>query len=90
MAGHCTRGLYFHSPSARENMTHPLVQYPAILHSTPLNNIYLLFIIIHKIMFTHLQIANHLTLPVFNYIHVPVFVVGCVHVFNYSLFFSFL
>ena len=42
MAGHCTRGLYFHSPSARENMTHPLVQYPAILHSKPLNNIYVL------------------------------------------------
>ena len=41
MTGHCTRGLYFHSPSDSENMTHPLVQYPTILHSKPLNNIYL-------------------------------------------------
>ena len=42
MAGHCNHGLYFHSPSDPENMTHTLVQYPAILHSKPLNNIYLL------------------------------------------------
>ena len=47
MAGHViwlrysTRGLYFHLPAARENMTRPLMEYPAILHSHPLNNIYI-------------------------------------------------
>ena len=50
MAGHCAHGLYFHSPSDRENMTHPLVQYPAILHSKPLNNIYSLLLLLNDIV----------------------------------------
>ena len=35
---------------AHENMTHLLVQYPAILHFKPLNNIYVLHIIVEKVI----------------------------------------
>ena len=44
MAGYCTRGLHFNSPATHEYMTCPLMQYPAILHSKPLNNMYLLIV----------------------------------------------
>ena len=33
MAGHCTHGQYFYSPSARKSTSALLVQYPAIFYS---------------------------------------------------------
>ena len=42
---------------ASENMTHPLVQYPAVLHSKPLNNLNYINIFLFRLV-THLSTCH--------------------------------